>query len=179
MKTTTLKMEILLMHYFDITANLIVPGVTTMSQMVEFETDLLVLSKAGYATAVEIKVSKDDLRNDLKKRHIKKVNQILINGKFGLDFYYKNLKYFYYAVPYYLEEEALKQIPDFCGLLVYNDVKYTQNYNRGAYIKKEIHTVRKPKMLFKTKWTDKNRYNLARLGTMRILRLKEKINNLK
>ena len=157
-------MEILLMNYFDIRRNLIVPCVSDWSQLTLFEIDLLVLSKSKYATAIEIKVNKSDLKNDLKKKHISNMKPI---GEFYLERYYKNIKYFYYAVPEELEEAALLQIHNFSGLLV---AKKCNGKNR-------IIQVRKPKLLFSNQWTDDMRYQLARLGTMRILGLKKKQNN--
>lgn len=177
---TTLEMEIHLMRYYDITQNLIVPNIQAWgSGLVRFETDLVVLSKAGFATGVEIKVSKADLKNDLKKDHIKDLNKVWLHGVTPLEAYYKNLKYFTYAVPEFLEEAALEQIPEFCGLLSCRKINYTHNYHRGDYTKMEIHTIRKPKILFKVKWDYKMRYNLARLGAMRILKYKEMSNRYK
>ncbi len=173
---TTLEMEIALMRYFDIRKNLIVPCITNMSYLTLFEIDLLVLSKSSYATAIEIKVSKADLKNDLKKNHISKLNASnFVNGHSYRDHYFKNIKYFYYAVPEELKECALNQIPDFSGLLISKKVDW---YNKDIYVDKIIE-VRSPKFLYSTKWTEKMRYDLARLGTMRILNLKQNINKLK
>ena len=115
--------------------------------------NLVVLSKSNYATVVEIKVSKSDLRNDLKKKHI---NQISNPNRF--DFYYSKIKYFYYAVPSILVEEAINQIPNFAGIIDLDSMD----------------VIRKPKQLSKFKWSDKMRMELARLGAMRILTLKQK-----
>ncbi|MCH7826995.1 MAG: hypothetical protein IIC75_03305 [Bacteroidetes bacterium] len=164
----TNKMEILLMNYFDIRRNLIVPCVTDRSDLTFFEIDLLVLSESKYATGIEIKVSKSDLQNDLNKKHIKKINEILPTGGTYLHHYFKNLKYFYYAVPEELKEDTLNQIPGWAGLLIAK--KYVDEYH--------ITEIRKPKLLFNTKWTDEMRYQLARLGTMRILTLKEKLDKI-
>ena len=160
---TTLEMEIKLMHYFDVRRNVIVPCVSNWSDLVMFETDLLILSRSKYATAIEIKVSKSDLKNDLNKKHISQIDKWVYNGKFGFDHYFSNLKYFYYAVPEELQQDALSQIPSWSGLL-------TAKIYDGNY---KIFEVRKPKVLFKTKWTDKMAFQLARLGAMRILSLKE------
>ena len=157
---TTLEVEIALMNHFDIRRNLIVPNITDWSALnIRFETDLLVLSKSNYATGIEIKVSKSDLKNDLKKK------QWRIDNHFNRTHFFKPFKYFYYAVPDYLKDEALKQIPEWCGLItVYN----------GDY---ETEITRNPQLLNKNKWTEQQRYQLARLGAMRILSLKTKIQN--
>lgn len=160
-------MEVKLMNHFDIRRNLIVPNISDWSTLLSFEADLLILSKAGYATCVEIKVSKSDLKNDLKKNHISRIGY-----PHYFHMYYKNLKYFYYAVPKELEYCAINQIPDFFGLLVVE--KQKDYYGEDVTIVEEI---RKPRILFNEKWDDKQRYELARLGCMRILGLKRKLLN--
>lgn len=173
---TTLEMEIALMKHFDIRRNLIVPCVTDSSFLTHFEIDILVLSKSSYATAVEIKVSKTDLKNDLKKNHISGLGDgnFMSAGSYK-EHYFRNFKYFYYAVPEDLKEAAIGQIPEFAGLLVSKKDDY---YHNGTMID-IVREVRSPHLLYSTKWTDKMRYDLARLGTMRILTLKQNILNLK
>lgn len=164
---TTLEMEVRLMYHFDFTKNLIVPTVTTGGKL-NFEADLLVLTPAGYATAVEIKVSKSDLKNDLKKKHIEFIDKPMkYSGKSGYDFYFGPLKYFWYAVPSELQEAALKQIPSFCGLIVFEDL------GPGKLPVKRV--VRNPDILFKNKWSDREIQYVARLGAMRIYSLKHNI----
>lgn len=163
------------MNLYGITKNIIVPNVTILSGLVRFETDMLILSKSGYATAIEIKVSKADLKNDLKKNHIKRLNSNWRSstGKKAEEFYYKNIKHFYYAVPECLADYAKTQIPDFCGLLVASKHEF--------YDKERISFLndfgKAPKLLFKTKWTIENQLKLARLGAMRILKYKNKLLN--
>ena len=67
MKITTPEMECRLADYFGYRKNLIVPNVYWGLDM--HECDLLVLSQAGYATEIEIKISIADLRADAKKVH--------------------------------------------------------------------------------------------------------------
>jgi len=161
------------MKYYGVRQNLIVPNVSNWSGLTLFETDILKLSQSGYATAVELKISKADLRNDLKKNHIKYFDRVLYNGKKAIEHYYQNFKYFYYAVPEFLKDEALKQIPHFAGLLVAKEEQYLKD---GISHSIRIYEERKPKLLFNKKWNDKMRYDLARLGAMRILTLKENLN---
>lgn len=163
----TNKMEIALMKYFDIRRNLIVPRVSDWSGLTLFEIDLLILSKSKYATAIEIKVSKSDLKADLNKKQHKRIDQVIPPGGEYFYHYFQNLKYFYYAVPNELHEYALLQIPSFAGLLIAK--KYVDEI--------KIFEIRKPKLLFNTKWTDEMRFQLARLGTMKLLTLKEKLDN--
>lgn len=122
----TIEAEIALMREFKFQQNIVIPNVTVMSGLVGFEADILSLTKAGYATAVEIKVSKADLKNDLKKRHIKNVMGVKpVKGESSswyyksMEDYYGNLKHFYYAVPKKLKDDALNQIPSFAGLFVF------------------------------------------------------------
>lgn len=159
----TLEVEIGLMQHFDIRRNVIVPNVSDWSKCLRFEADMLILTKSGFATCIEIKVSKADLRRDLKKHHIAR-EQLH-------EHYFKNLKYFYYAVPQFLEDAALEQIPEFAGLLVMKKV-FSLRFEKDIY---QVEVSRKPKKLFNRKWTDEEQFDLARLGTMRILGLKEKL----
>ena len=155
MKTPRIEVELL--KHFDFTKNLIVNNVTTTSRLVNFETDLLVLSKAGYAHGVEIKVSKSDFKNDFKKSHIKTLD---------MERYFKNLKFFSYAFPSKLLDFAQKNVDERFGLY---SISYQENH--GWY---EVDVVRKPATLFNKKWSDIDRMHLAHLGCMRIFNSKIK-----
>src|SRR5690625_2805525 len=138
----TQRIEVELLKHFDFTQNLIVNNVTTTSRLVNFETDLLVLSKAGYAHGVEIKVSKSDFKNDFKKSHIKTLD---------MERYFKNLKFFSYAFPSKLLEFAQQNVDERFGLY---SISYHERYDSKWY---EVDVVRKPKMLFNRKWSDRDR----------------------
>ena len=169
---TTLEVEIALMQYFDITKNLIVPNVTDISRLVRFETDLLVLSKSNYATGIEIKVSKSDLKNDIKKKQW--INPTGINRwtkKSNYETYFNKFKRFYYAVPIKLKDDVIDQIPDWCGIITLEK----NSRNNRVYVTE----FRKPTNIFNNKWTDAESYKLARLGTLRILKYKKKELNCK
>lgn len=153
----TIDIEIALMKHFNIRKNLIIPTVTKLSGLVKFETDLLILSKSGYATGIEIKVSKADLLNDLKKPHIKNYNK----SRWGKEHYFGEFKYFYYAVPPELIDNALEVIYEDFGLISFKG-------NKAVVIRKSKH-------LFNNHWDDSKQYKLARLGALRILKYKEKI----
>lgn len=161
---TCLELEIQIMRRFGIRRNIIVPNVTNRNGLVPFETDILILSDSNYATGFEIKISKSDLKADFKKKQHCKID-LFHNGKTGMERYFGRFKYFYYAVPSFLEEDALNLIPDFCGL--YSLEK--REFPNLPIFKK----VREPKKLFDNKWTGNERLQLARLGAMRILGLKE------
>jgi hypothetical protein len=163
-----LDLEIAIMHKFNIRQNLIVPNVTDMSWLVAFETDMLVLTPSGYAHGFEIKISKSDLLADFKKKQHINIDKTLSNGKKGMDHYFGKFKYFSYVVPEFLKEDALNTIPKFCGLYVCID------YNTRHIIKE----IRSPKKLYNYKWSYEQKYQLARLGAMRIYGLKCGIRNL-
>jgi hypothetical protein len=159
-----LEIEVEIMREFKFRQNLIVPNISNQMGIVAFETDVLILTKSNYAYGFEIKVSKSDLKADFKKPQHKKFNEMR-NGKTGLERFYGKFKHFSYAVPEQLKECALELIPDFCGLWVYKKPEYP------AYPK--FYCAKKPQKLFDYKWTEKQRYELARLGTMRIFALKQ------
>ena len=84
--------EVAIMTEFDFRQNLIVPNISNQMGLVAFETDMLVLTKSGYAHGFEIKVSKSDLKADFKKRHHVNFN-LEKNGKVGLERFYAKFKY--------------------------------------------------------------------------------------
>ncbi len=168
-KARTIDIEIAIMKEFNFRQNLIVPNISNMMGVLPFETDMLVLTKSGMAYGFEIKVSKSDLKADFKKPQHTKINE-LKNGKTGMERYYSKFKYFYYAVPYELVDLALELIPYFCGLWCMK-LKDENNPIDSFY------QVREPKLLFKYKWSEKQRFEIARLGAMRIYTLKRLLAN--
>ncbi|MDQ5929183.1 MAG: hypothetical protein QG594_961 [Bacteroidota bacterium] len=132
-KITCEHVELAIMAEFNFRQNLIVPNISNMMDLVAFETDMLVISKSGYATGFEIKVSKADLKADFKKPQHRKLKDISHFGNTGMERYFGKFKYFYYAVPLELKEIALELIPDFCGLYTL-DQDYTP---RQKLFKKE------------------------------------------
>lgn len=164
----TLQMEVALMRYFDVLKTIIVPCVQGSYNMFKFEVDLVSITKSGYATGVEIKVSKSDLKNDLKKRHIIESQNPLFrsyDGESGMEYFYGGFKYFYYAVPEKLKDESLKQINPNLGLLIIKKHPTLENY---FLVKIE----RESKVLSKRKLTIEEQLKIARLGCIRILKYK-------
>jgi hypothetical protein len=163
-KITTLEIEVRMMQHLDFRTNLIVPNVSwgipidwNASGNRKYgnlhECDLLSLSVAGYATEVEIKVSKADLIKDDAKKHSHDHNLI---------------KYLYFAVPKKLEAIALEVIPERAGLFV------IERMTHNSYLK--VKCVKRAKQRKDVlKWSDHQRYVLARLGAMRIVGLKQKL----
>lgn len=146
-------MEIALMKEFKFNQNYIVPNVHFGVYMLGkemHECDLLVVTKSGYATEIEIKVSKADLKKDFTKKHSHDHPAI---GRL------------FYAVPEELKEIALELIPDNAGLITVDD-EYYCSYVKDAVYKEKRH-----------KWNKDEIFNVLRLGTMRIFNLKKRINN--
>lgn len=155
MKMTTTYMEVALMKYFKFNQKLIVPNVTNMSGLVEFETDLLVLTKSRYATGVEIKVSKADFQNEFKKRQYQ-------YGEEMDDIFYGMFKNFYFAFPENLVEECIADVPSRFGVL---------SVDKKGRVKK----VKASELLYNKKWSEKDYNNLMRIGCMRIYNLKRNL----
>jgi len=152
-KITTTEMEIALSLYFNRRTNLIVPNVSW--GMFNHECDLIVLTPAGYAWEIEIKVDKYDLIKDKLKRHGHKDHRI---------------KYLYFAIPQYLEK-YIEHIPAHSGIVIVSESKW-------GYSKYMCRTIRKPSAIQKPyKFTDKDRYKIARLGALRIWTLKTNLIN--
>ena len=146
------------MQHLNNRQNLIVPNVYWGILGLNYECDLVRLTKNNYATEIEIKVSKADLKKDRDKWH---------NHGSSL------FKYLYFAVPSELADFALTEIPERAGLFSVEERK--ANY----YEKPPVYTVtevRKPKQSTRfRKWTSDERNKLASLGAMRILGLKKKL----
>lgn len=168
---TTLEMEIAIIKGSHIRQNLVVPNVSwgmVNENRALHECDIIVLTPSGYATEIEIKVSKGDLLQDMNKRHNHRHNLI---------------RKLYYAVPEKLKQTALDIIPERAGLYVVSEIEAT-NYKwlKGGgniavpYKYRRVTTVKEATINRNAiKWDDYQRYQLARLGTMRILGLKEKL----
>jgi hypothetical protein len=114
------------------------------------ECDMVIISPSGYVTEVEIKVSKSNLKKDSDKNY---------NAHNS----YK-VKRFFYAVP--LELMNCEYTPSDAGLIVVN--------NRFAKI------VRPAKVNKSSKKLNQDQvFDIARLGCMRIWRLKENLYDFK
>ena len=145
-------MEIAVAHHFGVRANLIVPNISW--GMFNHECDLFVLTGAGYGYEVEIKVSKHDLIKDEEKPH---------------GHYSPKIKYLFFAVPDYLEKH-IEHIPERAGIII-----VTKRDDGHIYCER----IRKPKKNYNYSFDISERYQIARLGAMRIFGLKQKIVKLK
>lgn len=161
MKFNCIDFEYLVMKYFDIRKNIIVPnvhwGIHRWKEGIPplHECDVLVLSKSGYATEIEIKISKSDLLKDKEKEH---------------GHQHEMIKTLYFCVPEKLVDVALKNIPERAGLLIPYQSERTKKYT--------LQIVKNPISNYKAlKWTNEERMKLMRLGCMRIMGLKKKLSN--
>lgn len=156
----TEELEVLVMQHFKFTKNIVVPNVSWGIKRwpevgVLHECDVLSLTKAGYATEIEIKISKADLLKDKEKVHGHNSNFI---------------KFLYFAVPKKLEEIALQEIPERAGLLVVEE--YLQRNNKKHTFLRVVKGAKaNPDAV---KWKESEREKLLRLGCMRIVSLKKK-----
>ena len=158
----TADMEIRLAHYFGYRENLVVPNVHWGFNM--HECDLLVVTQAGYCTEVEIKVSRADVKADQHKTHGHESNII---------------KKLWFAVPEKVAmapvggglHECMETIPERAGIMVVTDPMHPDDL-----LSSRIKIFREPQPQKVRKLTDEERYKVARLGAIRIWRLKGKLN---
>ena len=159
-KISTPEMECAVANHFNFRANLIVPNVHW--GMAIHECDLLVVTKAGYAYEVEIKVTKADLKKDSEKGH---------------GHYDNRIKYLYFAIPDYLEEST-GLIPERAGIIIVESgpLKTTKYGGKTYTWSRKCRVVRQPELNgMATPFAPDDRYKVARLGTLRIWRLKQKL----
>ena len=153
---TSNEIEICLANHFGYRQNQIVPNVSYGLGL--HEVDLLIVSKSGYCTEIEIKVSISDLKADFKKEHHHKS---------------KKIKYFYYAIPEELKEKALPLIPEHAGLIVVKHRLFHVNDIYCEIIKSPI--VNKNARTL----TSDELIKLGHLASMRIWTLKEHLKKIR
>ena len=148
---TTVEIEEAIFRFFNPRVNIIVPNVSWGLNF-GHEIDILVCTKSGYCTEVEIKISKQDILADKKKKHSHEDNR---------------LKYLYFAVPYHLKDFALEHIPKRAGLIAVYD-------RNGFLVPKKVRKAKCRKNCIKL--SDQEINKLLRLGCMRLHRwIKDKI----
>ena len=137
-------MEIALANYFNYRANIVVTNISWGMGL--HECDLLVLSKAGYLTEIEIKVSKSDLKNDVLKKHEHKNHKI---------------KSLYFAFPDG-HPDWVEYVPERAGII-------------EVYSVNKCRTFRAPIFNFTIPVSQQERENMLRLAYMRTWTLKRKL----
>ena len=147
-KLNSSDIEIAVAEMFNPRINIIVPNVW-WGLGLNYEADLIIVSGSRYATEIEIKVSANDIKADLKKRWFTHRSD--------------KIRRFYYAVPDYLQD--CEHLPSDCGLIVVDE-----NLN--------CKTIRAPRITkHARKLSDKEVSKLLHLGCMRIWSLKKIINS--
>lgn len=153
-KLTTEEMEIALMKELNIRQNIIIPNISWGMDGLH-ECDLLVLRKSGWADEIEIKISNADLKKDKDKKH---------------NHTHKLIHNLYFAVPEWMKDFALVNIPEKAGLIT------VEKNKADDYECTNIKIVKSPKPnSYARKWTDKEIIKLGHLGCMRIYSLKVKL----
>lgn len=144
-RLTTAEMELILQSYFSRSGNLVVPNISWGLGL--HECDLLVMSKKGYLTEIEIKISRSDLKKDREKRHQHHSNKI---------------KSLYFSIPWHLINDK-EYIPERAGIIVVNEIR-------------QIHILRSPKTNKNARpLTAKEQFQFVRLGSLRIWSLKRNV----
>lgn len=151
----TIDIEVAIAKYYGVRKNIIVPNISWGFGGMH-ECDMFIVSKAGIATEVEIKISKSDLLADFKKGHDHKDRQ-------------NRITYFYYAMPEILYEKCKDLIPEEAGIFTCDRGSWD---NATPFIREKRKAIKRKST---RKLTPEEQLKIAWLGTMRIFSLKEKI----
>ena len=152
-------MEIAIAKYFGIRKHIIVPNLSW--GFFNHECDLFLVRKSGYGFEIEIKRTKYDMLADFKKyhQHIDRQNRIV---------------QLFYAFPLELLPKVEEFVPQQCGIITVEKYMFDNEYIGCVRIYRDAKRKTGAKKL-----TQKEQLKIAKLGTMRIWTLKEKLNNLK
>lgn len=154
--------------YFNFVKNIIAFNVNGISSKLPIwhECDMLVLSKSGYLTEIEIKRSWIDFLADFKKEHHHESELI---------------KYFYYCVPKLILDKVYDYLYDnnieYTGIITYDEDLFLEIYQKKVKPFREGDNVsyHSPAMQNYRKLFLEEQLELARYGAMRSILLKEKI----
>lgn len=155
------EIELRIAQYFGIRENIIVPNVS-WGYFKTHEADMVILTKSGYITEVEIKRSLEDLKADFKKH---------------TNHYEGKVEQLFYAVPVGIADKAWKIIeqsfegnPVKCGMLVYDEGGGVGVYMPAPSISMMQRKNKQDNRLF---LEEQNR--LIRLGVMRYWSLVQRV----
>jgi len=151
---TTPEMEVAIAKYFGIRKHIVVPNVSW--GFFNHECDLFLIRTSGYGFEVEIKRSKSDMMADFKKKHGHKDRR-------------NRIVQLYYAFPEELLPKVEDLVPDDCGIITVS----RSEWNNKAYASMRRDAKRKKGA---KRLTKDEQLKIARLGTLRIWTLKEKLN---
>jgi len=157
---TTAEMEVAIAKYFGIREHIVVPNLSW--GFFSHECDLFLIRKSGYGFEVEIKRSKSDMMADFNKKHGHKDRG-------------NRIVQLYYAFPKELLPKVEDLVPEECGILT---VEKSLGWKDKIQIRASMVRDAKRKQGAK-RLTEKEQLKIARLGTLRIWTLKEKLNLLK
>lgn len=142
---------------FNIRKNIVVCNVSW--GLLPHEADMLIMSKSGYLTEIEIKRSLSDLKSDFKKKH---------------DHSSELIKYFYYAVPVSLVGECknllISNKRPVSGIIGFHEDGSLEFFKSHEWLKLCVGINWNSRKLF-----IEEQLQLARLGAMRVWGLKEKL----
>lgn len=156
MKITSTHIELALALHFNYRRNYIIVN-ASWGMGLNYEADFISVTPDGYATEVEIKVSKSDLLADLKKA------KWAHNGDF--------IKRVYFAVPTALVETCKEVLPESYGII---------EVHEGLHGGLKCREVRAAQNRLKARpLSPKEINNMLRLMSMRVWTLKAKILSLK
>ncbi len=156
---------------FNYQKNVVVPNVHGESSVLAIfhECDMLVMSKSGYLTEIEIKRSFADFKADFNKRHHHANSELI--------------KYFYYCVPQSIGDKVMEVLKEkeifYTGVIMYNealDFSIVGHYE-GTINGCDIFS--HPQFPGAKKLYLEQQLELARLGCMRVIGLKKKLTELK
>lgn len=103
---TTRKIEYLLFQHFFKQSKLVTFRITRNIRIVNHECDVLIVNKQNYLVEFEIKISKEDLKKDLTKKHQHKDNRI---------------RQVNFIVPERLYQDCLELVDKNFGIWIVND----------------------------------------------------------
>jgi len=151
-KWTAQQIEIAVAEYFNVRTKIIVPNVS-FGLFKYHEADLIILYPSDWCSEVEIKVTAQDIKQDLSKKH---------------DHSEKNIRKLWFAVPEELSSHP--DIPEKAGILI------VSRYVWRGKKRYRVEAKRLPKRdKFARKFTAEERMKLLRLGCLRIFGLKQKL----
>lgn len=144
-------------HLFDFTRNIVAYNIKGWGKILPIghECDMLVLSRAGFLSEIEIKRSYSDFVADFNKKHQHQSQKEEL------------IKYFYYCVPSCIKDKCIAKLNEvgqyYTGIVTYDEhlkiIRYWSQYKP-----------RKTKAL-----SLEQQLEVARLGAMRVVGLKSKL----
>lgn len=150
---------------FNFLKNIVAYNVNGVSEVLPIyhECDMLVLSKSGYLTEIEIKRSWSDFKADFNKKH-KHESKGLI-------------KYFYYCIPECLLQDVYEVLEvtntKYSGIITYSEELKIKIHGKRIKDMFDNYTFCQPQLDGKRLFLEQQ-LEVARLGAMRSVMLKEK-----